>query len=220
MRTDLLATVALLLCLQPVGAIARPDAVSPYRLQLADPATYRLKSSLKSAVLPTPTFALPYAPEVRSAAKAAGLDVALLHAVIAVESGHNATAVSPKGARGLMQLMPATARRYGVRDLFEPAQNLRGGSAYLRDLLIMFDGNFDLALAAYNAGEGAVLRHGRQIPPYAETQHYVPRVLGIYQRLRLKSQAAQAVQAAEAAASSPYRLRSQAVPQAYRTLPQ
>lgn len=216
MRTDLLATVALLLCLQPVGAIARPDAVSPYRLQLADPAAYRLRS----AVLPTPTFALPHAPEVRAAAEAAGLDVALLHAVIAVESGHNATAVSPKGARGLMQLMPATARRYGVRDLFEPAQNLRGGSAYLRDLLIMFDGNFDLALAAYNAGEGAVLRHGRQIPPYAETQHYVPRVLGIYQRLRHEAQAAQAVQAAEAAASSPYRLRSQAVPQAYRTLPQ
>lgn len=213
MRTDLLATVALLLCLQP--AIARPDAASPYRLQLADPAAYRLriglKSGLKSAVLPTPTFALPHASEVRAAAEAAGLDAALLHAVITVESGHNATAVSPKGARGLMQLMPATARRYGVRDLFEPTQNLRGGSAYLRDLLIMFDGNFDLALAAYNAGEGAVLRHGRQIPPYAETQHYVPRVLGIYQRLRLE---------AEAAAPSNYRLRSQAVPQAYRTLPQ
>lgn len=109
-----------------------------------------------------------------------GLSPSLLHAVIRAESAYNPTAVSRAGAQGLMQLMPGTAARYGVRDSFDPAENIRGGSAYLRDLLDMFDQDVKLALAGYNAGEGAVIKHGRQIPPYAETQDYVRKVLRFY----------------------------------------
>lgn len=111
------------------------------------------------------------------------LDAALLRAVIEVESGYDPKARSPKGALGLMQLMPATARRYGVTDALDPVQNLRGGAAYLRDLLALFDQDLKLALAAYNAGEGAVLSHGGRIPPYPETQRYVPAVLAVYAEL-------------------------------------
>ena len=101
----------------------------------------------------------------------------LLHAVIAVESSYDSRAVSPKGAKGLMQLMPGTAQRFGVRDPFDPEQNVRAGATYLRSLLDMFEGDARLALAAYNAGESAVIRSGNRIPNFAETQAYVPRVL-------------------------------------------
>jgi soluble lytic murein transglycosylase-like protein len=109
-----------------------------------------------------------------------GIDSALLHAVISVESGYNARAVSPKGASGLMQLMPQTARRYGVANALDPLQNLHGGARYLRDLLALFNSDLPLVLAAYNAGENAVARHGNQIPPYRETVAYVPKVLSYY----------------------------------------
>ena len=101
----------------------------------------------------------------------------LLHAVIRTESAYNHEAVSHAGAQGLMQLMPGTAARYGVKDSFNPVENLRGGSAYLRDLLDMFGQDLRLALAGYNAGENAVIRNGYQIPPYSETQNYVRQVL-------------------------------------------
>ena len=101
----------------------------------------------------------------------------LLHAVIRAESAYDHTAVSAAGAQGLMQLMPATAARYGVKDSFNPVENVRGGAAYLRDLLDMFDQDLRLALAGYNAGENAVIRYGRRIPPYEETQNYVRIVL-------------------------------------------
>jgi soluble lytic murein transglycosylase-like protein len=101
----------------------------------------------------------------------------LLHAVIRAESAYDHTAVSSAGAQGLMQLMPGTAARYGVKDSFNPADNVRGGAAYLRDLLDMFDQDLRLALAGYNAGENAVIKHGRRIPPYDETQNYVRIVL-------------------------------------------
>ena len=113
-----------------------------------------------------------------------GMESALLHAVISVESHYNPKAVSNKGAAGLMQLMPQTAKRYGVVDAFDPLQNLDGGAQYLRDLLRMFNNNVSLALAAYNAGEHAVMKHGNRIPPYRETLNYVPRVLDFYQRYR------------------------------------
>jgi soluble lytic murein transglycosylase-like protein len=111
----------------------------------------------------------------------------LLHAVIRAESGYNSTAVSHAGAAGLMQLMPGTADRYGVRDRFDAAENLRGGATYLRDLMRMFNENLPLVLAGYNAGENAVINHGYKIPPYAETQEYVRRVLQYYAEERLRS---------------------------------
>lgn len=125
-----------------------------------------------------------YADLIRAVALEESVDPALLHAVVTVESAYNARALSPKGAVGLMQLMPDTARRYAVSDIWDPGQNLRGGARYLRDLLAMFDDNLSLALAAYNAGENAVVRAGHRIPPYAETRTYVPRVLEQYARYR------------------------------------
>lgn len=121
-----------------------------------------------------------YASIVAAAARQHKLSPALLHAVITVESGYNPKARSPKGASGLMQLMPATAERYDVTDIWDPKQNVDGGARYLRDLLTLFDNDLSLALAAYNAGEGAVIQHGNRIPPYPETRSYVPKVLQHY----------------------------------------
>jgi soluble lytic murein transglycosylase-like protein len=108
-----------------------------------------------------------------------GLSPDLVRAVIRVESGWNRRAVSPKGALGLMQLMPATAAEYGVSDPFDAAENIRAGVAYLRRLIDRFDGKVELALAAYNAGPGAVERYGRTVPPYRETRSYVRRIVSV-----------------------------------------
>jgi len=112
------------------------------------------------------------------------VEPALLHAVVLAESAYNPRAKSPKGARGLMQLMPDTGKRYGVTDLLNPLKNLTAGAKYLKDLLAMFGNDKRLAVAAYNAGEGAVMRNGNAIPPYAETQAYVPKVLEYYESFR------------------------------------
>ena len=125
-----------------------------------------------------------YAPQIEEAASEAGIDAALVHAVITAESGYNPSALSRTGAQGLMQLMPGTAKRYAVKDAYDPKQNIRGGTLYLRDLLDMFDNDLKLAVAAYNAGENAVISHGRKIPPYPETQAYVPKVLRLYDKYR------------------------------------
>jgi len=125
-----------------------------------------------------------YAPLIESEARRNQVDPALLHAVITVESGYNPVAISRAGARGIMQLMPDTARQYGVRDVFDPAQNIRAGAQLLADLKLRYRNDLKLVLAAYNAGAGAVDRHGQRIPPFEETMIYVPRVLGIYSRLR------------------------------------
>jgi soluble lytic murein transglycosylase-like protein len=100
----------------------------------------------------------------------------LVRAVMQVESAFNPSARSPKGAMGLMQLMPATAKQYGVRNAFNPAENVRAGVAYLRELLDRYQNNEELALAAYNAGPGAVDKHGQSVPPYRETQDYVAQI--------------------------------------------
>jgi soluble lytic murein transglycosylase-like protein len=125
-----------------------------------------------------------YAHIITTASKAYGVDPSLVHAVISAESGYNRYAVSRTGAMGLMQLMPDTARRYGVQNMMDPAENIHGGVRYLRDLLSMFKGRMDLAVAAYNAGENAVIRAGHKVPNYAETRHYVPKVLGFYQNFQ------------------------------------
>ena len=116
-------------------------------------------------------------PLIASLAQKHDVDFKLVWAIIAVESRFNPQALSHKGASGLMQLMPATAAHYGVSNRFDVAQNLEGGIRYLKDLLIRHDGNLTLTLAAYNAGAGAVSRHGKRIPPYRETMLYVPAVL-------------------------------------------
>jgi soluble lytic murein transglycosylase-like protein len=130
---------------------------------------------------------------LRDAARAHSIDYELLQALIATESGFDARAVSPKGALGLMQLMPGTAERYGVRGdrratqqkkLFDPSINIAAGARYLGDLIALFEGRLELALAAYNAGEGAVQRAGNRIPNYRETQNYVKTVLQLYAYLK------------------------------------
>ncbi|MEL0584389.1 MAG: transglycosylase SLT domain-containing protein [Candidatus Thiodiazotropha sp. (ex. Lucinoma kazani)] len=124
-------------------------------------------------------------PLIENIAKELHLHPGLLHAVVRVESAYNPKAISRKGAQGLMQLMPATANRYGVNDSYDPKQNLQGGAQYLRDLLKLFEFDIKLALAAYNAGENAVFKYGKKIPPYPETQNYVKKVLNEFERNRL-----------------------------------
>lgn len=124
---------------------------------------------------------LPWRDVAAREARRHGLDPRLVRAVIYVESGEDPRAVSPKGAQGLMQLMPGTAGDLGVGNPFRPRENIQGGVSYLAALLQRFGGNVELALAAYNAGPGAVERHGG-IPPYPETQRYVKRVLDVYRR--------------------------------------
>lgn len=119
---------------------------------------------------------------IRQAGARYGVDPYLIFCVMEQESQFNARAVSPVGAMGLMQLMPGTAARFGVRRPFEPAQNIAGGARYLRDLMRMFGGRVDLVLASYNAGEGAVRRYGHRVPPFRETRNYVRRVGARYGR--------------------------------------
>ena len=142
----------------------------------------------KRQVLPTPppppARAKEFETVVRRIARETAVSPQLLHAVITVESGYNPRAISRKGAKGLMQLMPATAQRFGAVNLFDPQQNVRAGALYLKWLLQMFNGDIRLALAAYNAGEDAVMRAGYRIPPFPETIDYVPKVLSRMSTLR------------------------------------
>jgi len=143
-----------------------------------------LRSVRPDLDLPSEAEVRRFAPIVARAARVNGVDEALVHAVIFAESSYDPRAVSPAGASGLMQLMPATAAQYGVRDLFDPAQNVSGGVRHLRDLLEQFDGNVELALAAYNAGANAVIRAGNRIPPRPETVAYVPKVIDYYRHFQ------------------------------------
>lgn len=134
------------------------------------------------AVAPAGSSGLDVGTIVRQVAEEFDVPARLLHAVIAVESAYDTHAVSPKGAQGLMQLMPATARRFGVLDPFDPQENLRGGARYLKALMEQFNGDLKLTLAAYNAGENAVVRYGNRVPPFPETQKYIPKVMARMQR--------------------------------------
>ncbi len=118
------------------------------------------------------------------AGKRNSVDPLLLYSIMHQESTFKQGAISPKGARGLMQLMPPTARRFGVTSIFDPQQNIEGGARYMRFLLNLFEGNVELALAGYNAGEGAVMKYGYRIPPYRETQEYVRRITRRYGLIR------------------------------------
>jgi len=132
--------------------------------------------------------AMPYRALIDETAKTNKIEAALLHAVITAESGYNPRALSSKGASGLMQLMPETARRYGVADRYDPIANVQGGARYLSDLLKLFDDDIRLTLAAYNAGEHAVARYGKKIPPYVETTRYVDTVMKLYDQYRISLQ--------------------------------
>lgn len=171
----------------PVGELPDADAyLNATKRDALDNAGMRQR--LVKAVLQHPNVPT-VEPLIRQAANKHGIDPALVKAVIAAESGFNPQAVSPKGAIGLMQVIPDTGARYGVtgdarrtaaQKLADPKTNITTGVRYLSDLLRMFSGNLELVLAAYNAGEGAVQKHGNDIPPYAETQNYVKTVLQFY----------------------------------------
>lgn len=170
--------LALAASVSAAGLPGREGVTSVIR---ADPRTGKLVRRIvasKRAPEAAPTCDGPgcAAPGFQSAVEQAAVQhsvpAELIHSVIKVESNYNPYAVSPKGARGLMQLIPETARRFGVADAFDPVENIQGGARYLRYLLDLFDGNYTLALAAYNAGEAAVARYG-DVPPYPETQNYV-----------------------------------------------
>ena len=176
--------------------LEQPDEVSISNTQQAMQFTYKIAEPddpLKAIAFEAPARIyssnnnahfnkLPYNAEVLAAAKQTSLEPALIHAVIATESKHNARALSNKGAYGLMQLMPATARRFNVQNKNDAAQNILAGSLYLRELLNLFNGDLKLSLAAYNAGPAAVQKYNNRIPPYQETMKYVPKVLKYYRQ--------------------------------------
>ena len=183
-------TVATCVAVISIGAEPAVGASSVYKLRIEDPGAFlfigrgpyvQAPAPRQELPIPAPLAGKPFAELIQQAARAVSLDPALVNALIYVESGYDPAARSPKGAVGLMQVLPETASRYGV---FHPAHsveaNLRAGTRYLSDLLHRFDGRLDLALAAYNAGENAVVRHGLRIPPYPETRAYVPAVLAKY----------------------------------------
>jgi soluble lytic murein transglycosylase-like protein len=129
----------------------------------------------------SPAVRAQFASMIAKVAREHKLEPSLLHAIVTVESGFDPQAKSPAGAIGLMQLMPDTASRFGVKDIWDPLENLQGGARYLRYLMKLFKDDMDLVLAAYNAGEGAVMQAGNKIPNYAETRAYVPSVLMQYE---------------------------------------
>jgi len=158
----------------------RPMKGNGYRLLWHSPARQEKSTSSRIDIASSDRNRRLYSPMIEEIAKKVRLKAALLHAVIKAESAYDPRALSRTGAKGLMQLMPGTAKRYGVYDSWDPRSNMTGGATYLRDLLIMFNNDLRLALAAYNAGENAVKRFGNSIPPYPETEAYVARVLDLY----------------------------------------
>lgn len=154
-----------------------------YKVFLYVPKAFLSTRSYKTSRLSIPEKSR-FDEAIKLAAARYNISEALIKAVIAVESNFNPVAVSPKGAMGLMQLMPGTASDYGVADAFDPVSNILGGTRFLSDLMDRFNEDLQLVLAAYNAGPGAVERYNNSIPPYPETQNYVDLVIKFYNKLR------------------------------------
>ncbi len=180
------ANVSIYKYVDPQGVIHFTDQPPDNRYRLIYAQTLFSQQLEPEIELPLDNLSSHYAPLVEQVAGRYGLEPALLHAMIRVESAYNPNAMSPKGAVGLMQLMPGTAKRYGVSDRYDVNLNLDGGAHYLQDLIKQFN-NLELALAAYNAGENAVKKYGNQIPPYQETQQYVVKVMNLYSHFKENS---------------------------------
>jgi len=162
-------------------AISNTQQLNHYTLKIVEPIAQNIDSpptEKKSKLVNISNF--PYHNEVILAAQATSLEPALIHAIITVESKHNALATSRKGAYGLMQIMPETASRFKVTNKNDPQQNILAGAKYMKELLTKYNGDLNLSLAAYNAGPAAVQKYGGKIPPYYETINYVPKVLKYY----------------------------------------
>ena len=162
----------------------------------ATPASAQLKVPSASTSRHISTGNVAFDSMIYEASTQNGLDPCLIVSVMRAESGFNRMAVSPKGASGLMQLMPATAERFGVKNIFDPRENILAGARYLRWLLDRFSGDVRLALAGYNAGEGAVEFYGNRIPPFLETQNYVRTIYMRYSGLHLGTATSQPATAA------------------------
>jgi soluble lytic murein transglycosylase-like protein len=179
------AALALMVCgVLVLNGPAQAQSAAGQAARRSPPQSGAFRNSLKQPVKINQVNQRRYAPPIERIARQHQLEPALVHAVISAESGYNPNAVSPKGAMGLMQLMPGTAQRFGVNDPFDPEANIRGGVRYLRRLLNQFN-NIKLALAAYNAGENAVIQYRNNIPPYDETRVYVFRVINFYLYYRM-----------------------------------
>lgn len=176
------ATAAAPMRAASLEAIPVPDDTSRLSV-VVQPGLAPSTDALRQTSASVASRVMALSPLIDEAAHRAEVDSALLMAVIDVESAGDPQAVSPKGATGLMQLMPGTAERHGASNLFNPRQNIAAGARYLRELTRQF-GELPLVLAAYNAGEGAVQKYGGQIPPYAETMSYVPKVIARYKWYR------------------------------------
>ena len=177
LRGVALASCALLTAVEPVAATVRIETRNGERIILNESSDHKARRQAVQFVdLPDGSLM----PRIEQHARTAGLDPKLVRAVVQVESGYNPRALSNKGAMGLMQLMPETAQMFSVSNPYDPDQNLRAGTAYLRRLLDSFQGRLEHALAGYNAGPNAVAKY-RGVPPYRETRDYLERVLGLYQ---------------------------------------
>lgn len=165
----------------PTVVFNKPSALSRYRIILPEDGSTKFIFSDE--------FTTDYDKDILNVSERHGVDPYLVKAVIKTESNFDPSAVSSKNAQGIMQLIPATADDYGVSDPFDAKDNMEGGVQYLKDLLEYFDGDMSLSLAAYNAGKGAVIKHGFTIPPYPETTDYIAKVLGYYKLLKAKNYA-------------------------------
>jgi len=194
----------------PRAVTAAPDAADGRQSIVIQPGSPSLTDAIRQISASVAARVMALSPVIDEAADVADIDSALLMAVIDVESAGNPQAVSPKGATGLMQLMPGTGARHGASDLFDARQNVTAGARYLKELMRQF-GDLSLVLAAYNAGEGAVQKYGGQILPYAETMSYVPKVLARYRWYRAMASSTGTASASESAEEAPDRANGRVI---------